>query len=42
MLTVSSFVASAQESRTETIVVNGNCGMCKNNIEKAAKSAGVT
>ncbi|RYY54114.1 MAG: hypothetical protein EOO09_15490, partial [Chitinophagaceae bacterium] len=31
-----------QESRTETIAVNGNCGMCKNNIEKAAKSAGVT
>lgn len=28
------------QSKKETIAVNGNCGMCKSNIEKAAKSAG--
>ena len=28
------------QSKTETFKVSGNCGMCKNNIEKAAKSAG--
>jgi mercuric ion binding protein len=32
-------VASAQ-SKTETFKVSGNCGMCKNKIEKAAKEAG--
>lgn len=41
LLVTSSFIASAQDSKTETIAVNGNCGMCKNNIEKAAKAAGV-
>ena len=30
----------AQPSKSETIPVSGNCGMCKSNIEKAAKSAG--
>ncbi len=28
------------QRKTETISVSGNCGMCKNAIEKAAKSAG--
>lgn len=32
-------VASAQTT-TETFKVNGNCGMCKSKIEKAAKEAG--
>jgi hypothetical protein len=31
--------ANAQ-SKTETFKVSGNCGMCKSNIEKAAKVAG--
>ena len=30
----------AQTSKTETIKVWGNCGMCKTNIEKAARKAG--
>lgn len=30
----------AQSLKKETIKVWGNCGMCKKNIEKAAKSAG--
>lgn len=28
--------------KTETFEVNGNCGMCKKTIEKAAKKAGAT
>lgn len=32
--------STAQSSKTETIKVWGNCGMCKTTIEKAAKSAG--
>jgi len=32
--------ASFAQSKTDTIPVSGNCGMCKNNIEKAAKKAG--
>ncbi len=34
-----SSIAVAQ-SKTETFKVSGNCGMCKNKIEKAAKEAG--
>lgn len=30
------------ESKTETIKVSGNCGMCKSRIEKAAKIEGVS
>lgn len=37
-LPVNSF---AQKTKTETIPVSGNCGMCKTKIEKAAKAAGV-
>lgn len=42
-------IASAQTSKTkakpavtktETFEVNGNCGMCRNTIQKAAKGAG--
>ena len=33
--------ANAQ-TKTEVIPVSGNCGMCKGNIEKAAKKAGVS
>lgn len=36
-----SFFASAQQ-KNETIPVSGNCGMCKANIEKAAKKAGAS
>lgn len=32
----------AQKTKTETFKVSGNCGMCENNIEKAAKAAGAT
>ncbi len=32
--------SNAQTSKTETIKVWGNCGMCQSKIEKAAKSAG--
>ena|SRR5687768_3762385 len=38
---VLSSVSVAQKTKTETIPVSGNCGMCKSKIEKAAKSAGV-
>ncbi len=34
--------ALAQSQKTETFDVSGNCGMCKSNIEKAAKSAGAS
>ena len=37
-----SFVAVAQKTTTETFKVNGNCGMCENKIEKAAKDAGAS
>jgi len=30
------------QSKTETIKVSGNCGMCKDRIEKAAKDEGAT
>ena len=32
----------AQKTKTETFKVSGNCGMCENTIEKAAKAAGAT
>lgn len=32
--------ATAQTTKSETIKVWGNCGMCKTTIEKAAKTAG--
>jgi mercuric ion binding protein len=32
----------AQKATTETIKVSGECGMCKKNIEKAAKGAGAS
>ena len=34
-------IAFAQ-TKTETFKVSGNCGMCKTNIEKAAKAAGAS
>ena len=37
---VLSVVVAAQNLKTDTIPVSGNCGMCKSKIEKAAKSAG--
>ncbi len=36
-----SYTVTAQE-KTEKFKVSGNCGMCKNKIEKAAKAAGAT
>ncbi|WP_430896901.1 MULTISPECIES: heavy-metal-associated domain-containing protein [unclassified Paraflavitalea] len=36
------FVSNSFAQKSETIPVSGNCGMCKNTIEKAAKSAGAT
>lgn len=35
------FLASAQE-KSDTLMVLGNCGMCKSNIETAAIKAGAT
>jgi hypothetical protein len=32
----------AQQVKTETLKVSGECGMCKKKIEKAAKEAGAT
>ncbi len=43
--TMFAFSAKAQNKTTEvseSFEVNGNCGMCKTNIEKAAKKAGAT
>jgi periplasmic mercuric ion binding protein len=34
--------ALSQTSKSETIKVNGNCGMCKKHIEKSALEAGAT
>lgn len=39
LLMTASAVSFAQ-AKTETFMVSGNCGMCKSNIEKAAKDAG--
>lgn len=33
-------VAGTAQTKTESFKVSGNCGMCKNKIEKAAKEAG--
>ncbi len=41
MALMSLSVHSLAQSKTETIPVSGNCGMCKSKIEKAAKTAGV-
>jgi periplasmic mercuric ion binding protein len=35
-------MVSLAQSKTETIPVSGNCGMCKSKIEKAAKNAGAS
>ena len=40
LITISQF--SFAQSKTETIPVSGNCGMCKKHIEKAAHDAGAT
>jgi periplasmic mercuric ion binding protein len=34
--------SSAQTVKSESIKVNGNCGMCKKHIEKSALEAGAT
>ena len=43
-VTVSAYsqTASKADTKTETIKVYGNCGMCKERIEKAAKVDGVS
>lgn len=38
LMAITSFTFA--QATTETFSVSGNCGMCKNNIEKAAKAAG--
>lgn len=35
-------ISANAQSQNEVIPVSGNCGMCKSNIEGAAKKAGVT
>lgn len=42
VLFVSIAFVSFSQAKTEKIKVSGECGMCKNKIEKAAKSAGAT
>jgi len=42
LFSLSAIIVSAQEPKSESIAVSGNCGMCKSAIEKAAKSAGAT
>ncbi len=43
IISLFSFTSSvAQTTKTETIKVWGNCGMCKTTIEKAARKAGAT
>ena len=39
---VSAQFAGAQTSIQDSIIVNGNCGMCKKTIEKSALAAGAT
>lgn len=41
LIGLSAGIVSAQE-KTSSFKVNGNCGMCKSRIEKAAKTAGIT
>lgn len=40
-LAIASF-GFAQDTKTETLKVSGECGMCKKKIEKAAKEAGAS
>lgn len=40
MLSIS-LLSSAQKLKTDTLTVDGNCGMCKNRIEKALDVKGV-
>jgi len=40
LLMFAGITASYAASKTETIKVSGNCGMCEKTIEKAAKGAG--
>ncbi len=42
MLFVSICTASRAQSKTETMKVSGNCGMCEKKIEAAAITAGAT
>jgi len=42
LLFASFSIVSFAKTGTDTIKVAGNCGMCKSNIEKAAKDAGAT
>ncbi len=39
---VSAQFAGAQTSIKDSVIVNGNCGMCKKTIEKSAMEAGAT
>ena len=40
ILSVVLTISATAQTKTETFKVSGNCGMCKTNIEKAAKVAG--
>lgn len=42
LLAVSSSALAGGTTRTETFAVNGDCGMCEETIEKAAKRRGVS
>jgi len=41
-LSAQTTVKTSGQTKTETIKVSGNCGMCKDRIEKAAKDEGAT
>jgi len=42
LMVVSSIFVLGQTAKTDTVKVYGNCGLCKNRIEKAIKVDGVT
>lgn len=42
LLTFALFSCGAKHQKTETLKVNGNCGMCKQTIENSLKVDGVT
>lgn len=42
MFVSSSLLAQSSETKTDTIKVAGECGMCKNRIQKALKHEGIS
>jgi hypothetical protein len=42
LISIVSVSLFAQSTKVDSVRVNGNCGMCKKTIEKAAKGSGVS